>query len=224
MPGAGVGWRLESELPGRTHGRSRAPTAKLLKENHTLTPFSSLVAARAGCLRSQPARGAARVSDKRRPCRFLPRRDTAARTGGVRVLAPVCGRSQPPEALQYEPPAEGVTIEWKCIPASVSYLWKAAPRSTGQQARDLGRCPAVATCRRSLHPWGVGYSDLTARSMIQPKPTNVPRLNSTSVSNPNRSRHCRLAFATPTHFENLLHWSPPCRPCPSRTVSGAARW
>ena len=57
MPGAEVGWRLESESPGRTHGRSRVPTAKLLKENHTLTPFSSLVAARAGCLRSNRPAG-----------------------------------------------------------------------------------------------------------------------------------------------------------------------
>jgi hypothetical protein len=34
------------------------------------------------------------------------------------VLDPVCGQSQPPEALQdeHEPPAEGVTIQWKCFP------------------------------------------------------------------------------------------------------------
>jgi hypothetical protein len=35
MPGTGVGWRLESESQGRTHGRSWAPTAKFLKENHS---------------------------------------------------------------------------------------------------------------------------------------------------------------------------------------------
>ena len=50
------------------------------------------------------------------------------------MLAPVCGQSQPPEALQdeHEPPAEGVTIQWKCFPPAYP------PQSAGQQPGDLG--------------------------------------------------------------------------------------
>jgi hypothetical protein len=61
------------------------------------------------------------------------------------VLDPVCGQSQPPEAL----PSCTRTACRRCdnsmeMPSRQRNLRKAAPRSAGQEARDLGRRPAVA--------------------------------------------------------------------------------